>query len=434
MRIGLYLDNRNLPDVDLSEPEKGNPGIGGTQFNFITLPYYYQKIHPETSDVILCANHTDQLPPDIKTCRVFDCTDAAEKCAGAGCDLFVYRPGADVDEEKGITNVFETRNINAIAWLHSTPSIPVLNLLSDCEKIKRTVFVGREQLDVFRDHPVFNKSRCILNGFDASKYLPSGEIEKKGDTVVYLGSLIPAKGFHYLARVWPIVKKNIPEAKLIVVGSGKLYNRHQTLGRWHVADEAYEANYIRPYLSNSDGSVQASVKFVGLLGPEKISILQAADVGVVNPSGATENCPGSALEIQACGTPVVSLAWQGLLDTVVNKKTGLLGKNDNDLYRNIIYLLRNKNVSKKYGRNGIQFVKKRFSYEVIIKEWSKLFSDIYQDIPNDYEPLTQNPFYQYKILREVMRILKHHFPFMRNIPPIVVLEPLLKSLYQRAKK
>ena len=241
--------------------------------------------------------------------------------------------------------------------------------------------------------------------------------------------MIPAKGFHHIARVWPAVKERVPNAELVVIGSGKLYDRNRSLGKWGVAEEGYERQ-IRAYLSDGHGNPDPSVDFKGTLGIEKIKILQEADVGIVNPSGATENCPGSAIEFQAAGTPVVSGAYRGLLDTVLHERTGLLGRSDRDLIDNIVYLLRNKGLVRSYGENGIEFVKDKFSYEKISEQWLDLFGDVYYGIPNVVEGISQYPFNDYKILREMIRLLRKHIPFLRGVPSSKEVRALFREMLE----
>ena len=52
-----------------------------------------------------------------------------------------------------------------------------------------------------------------------------------GHNVVYLGGLNKYKGFHVLAKAWKKVLAEVSDAKLIVLGSGKLYNRETSMGR-----------------------------------------------------------------------------------------------------------------------------------------------------------------------------------------------------------
>jgi glycosyltransferase involved in cell wall biosynthesis len=416
IKVGFYINNQGYPNVDLRFPEKGNPGIGGSEYTELSTAYYLRKFYSEKLEILLFANIIDLLPPSLNIYHAINVVDAAEKSEQQGCDIFVFRTSLWTDE---LYEKLSKLHIKAIARSNNYFDITILKQITNCSRIKSLVCVGQEQLDILRDHRIFKKSIRIFDPFNIENFVPKRGILKQENTVVFIGSLVPAKGFHVLARVWSHILREKPEAKLIVIGSGKLYDRNQQLGTWGIAEESYEANYIRPFLSDDNGNLIKSVYFAGLLGTEKIEILQNADVGVVNPTGATEVCPGSALEIQACGTPVVSTAKLGLLDTVVHKKTGLLGKSDKDLIKNILYLLNNPQVAKQFGENGINFVKENFDHQLISKQWLELFIDIYNDKLPQPQPMKQNYFYNAKFLLEGLRILKKYIPPLRNLPSLM---------------
>jgi len=407
MKVGLYLKNDTIAGVDLSQPEKGNPGVGGTQYNFVTLPYYFQKYIPDQVEFVWYANAIDRLPGSFSSCQVSSASEAISRAVEQDCDMFIWRP-TENPEGFEFEKSAEQYQIKVIAWVHNTPGVPMLSRLSKSQNIKRFVCVSQEQMDRLRYHKIINKTACIFNGFDPKPYIPEEKIQKQGNTVTYLGSIVPGKGFHYLARVWPQIIREKPAARLVVIGSGKLYNRNQKLGKWEIAAESYEGQW-RKYLSDSEGKQLPSVEFKGTLGSEKVGILQNTDVGVVNPSGATENCPGSAIEFQAAGTPVVSGAYRGLLDTVVHQKTGLLGRSDRELTHNILDLLNNKDKAKKFGENGIDFILNKFSYEKISHQWLDLFNDVQADRPNYVPGIEQFPHNDYKIYREGIRKLRGLF-------------------------
>ena len=425
IKVGFYCQNEGYPNVDCRFPEKGNPGIGGTQFTEIATAYYLNQFYPDKLEILLLANLTELLPSSLKFAQVLDVVDAALTSEKQGCDIFVFRTSFLTNE---LIQKLDTLNVKIIARSNNYPTIFELNQMADCSKIKCHVCVGQEQLDILRDHRVFKKSTRIFDLFNPEGFIPKDIPVKKGNTVVYIGSLIPTKGFHVLARVWNNILKKKPDARLIVIGSGKVYNRNQQLGKWEVAEEDYEANYIRPFLSDENGGITKSVQFAGLLGEEKIEILQNADVGVVNPTGTSEVCPGSALEIQSCGTPVVSAAKWGLLDTVVHGRTGLLGRSDRDLVRNIVYLLDNLDVARQFGQNGINFVRDKFDHRLIIKEWLDLFIDVYHDRLPKTQPMKSNYLYEGKFLREAMRVIKNNIPLLHRVPSLVEAKSKIKEI------
>lgn len=51
MRIAIYYDDSGSKELDLSSPEKGNPGVGGTQFCFLMLMNYLKR-HLKKDDML----------------------------------------------------------------------------------------------------------------------------------------------------------------------------------------------------------------------------------------------------------------------------------------------------------------------------------------------------------------------------------------------
>jgi glycosyltransferase involved in cell wall biosynthesis len=431
IKIGFYIDIQDCADVDLRFPELGNPGIGGTQFSEIFTAYYLHEFYSPKLKILLFANSSTLLPPKLEPVCVVDAIDALTQSVRAGCDLFIFcSKFLTADLWQQLCQL----KIKAIARSDNFLSVEQLNWIASCPQIRCHLCVGQEQLDLYRDHQIFKKSVRIYNSIATARYKPQANTVKQGNTVVYIGSIIHAKGFHVLAKVWPRILEQQPDAKLVVIGSGKLYERSQKLGKWGVAEESYEAEYIRPFLSDRDGNLIKSVDFAGLLGAEKDRILQNADVGVVNPTGETETFCISAVEIQACGTPVVSAAKGGLLDTIVHNHTGFLGSSDRELISNILYLLNAPDASRQFGENGINFVAQNFDYQIIAKQWLQLFIDIVNDKPMKPQSMKQNYFYNAKGLKEVLRIVKGKVSLFQNIPALIEMKPLLKQKLKFLKR
>lgn len=424
IKVGFHVDNSGYLGIDTRFPERGNPGIGGTQFAAIVLAYYLKQFYPDRIEPVIFANYTDLLPPDLSSYAVPSRVDAAIKASESGCDIFVFR---SQDAHKKIYETVERLKLKSIARSDNTPGYEALSKMADNSFIKCHVCVGQEQLDYLRDHRVIAKSTAIFYPCSSTAFIPKQLKDKTSDTVVYLGSITPRKGFHRLAHVWPKVLQQHPTAKLSVIGSGKLYNQAAKLGMWGVAEERYEAKEIRPYLSDSQGNVHSSVRFEGVLGDEKIPIIQNATLGVVNPTAYTETFCLSAVEIQSCGTPVVAGADWGLLDTIAHNKTGLLGKNDEDLTKNILYFLKHPDAAKAFGENGIKFVQEKFSPESSATQWVQLFENIVAGKSTPIPKVKRNLLHRGKILREGIRLMRTNIPFLQTIPSINEFKTALKG-------
>jgi len=413
IKIGFYLRNASVGEVDLSHPEGGNPGVGGTHFLIVSLSYYFNKYLGDEIKPIIFANEPNKLPDEIRSYRSTNASEALSQSSDVGVDFFIWRPTDDAEGCRLLRDIPDS-NIKVICWMHNIIKAKFLHRLDSLGNVSGFVYVGREQLELLRDCGSFDSSTFIFNGFDSNKYKPQ-VIKSDGKTVCYIGSLIPAKGFHILAQLWPDIQNRVPNAKLRILGTGKLYDRSQQLGRWGIAEESYERRF-RPYLQDGSGYPHASVSFEGLVSSSrKVELLQHAAVGVANPSGKTANCPGSAIEIQACGTPAVSIARRGMFDVIQHNKTGLLGKSDTEIREHVITLLQSESLRNKMGKNGIEFVESRFNFQNICGQWLKLFQRI---IAN--QPLTQpniaNSHHKYKNLKQSLRTVKTSVPLASQIP------------------
>jgi len=91
--IGLYLENEDVKSVDVSHPEKGNPGIGGSEFNCVTLAYYFNHLRLDSEfEMVIYANSCTYLPPSINCHEAKTVFSAMEKATDDGCKIFIYRP------------------------------------------------------------------------------------------------------------------------------------------------------------------------------------------------------------------------------------------------------------------------------------------------------------------------------------------------------
>lgn len=426
-KIAFYLGNAAIPNADLRFPDKGNPGIGGSEFGIVMLPYYLSLYYSDF-DITIYANIVKYLPDNINSKQVRDSVDAARNAIQDNCQILIIRL-CDRDVNGEFIHSINESNLLIITWAQNNPSHQQMHYIATCSNIIRNVCVSHEELDLLRDYPAFYKTTYIYNAIDTHIYKPINHIVGEGMVITYMGSLVKEKGFHILAKAWPIIKEKVPNAKLKVIGSGNLYNEFTPLGDWGIAEENYEKMF-RPYLSDEFGNPDPSVEFLGNLGQEKISILQQSDIGIVNPNlylkDGTETFCWSAVEFQASGTPVVGAAADGLLETIVHKETGLLFHKEKKLAKCIIFLLKNYNLREEYGKNAMSFVQSRFDVESICPQWRDLFYCILNNIPNSITPVKMNFFYHHKIQREIMRCSKYYLPFLQIIPSISEIKDMSK--------
>ena len=142
MKIGFYLENRNIPDVDLSRPALGNPGCGGTEHMFSALPFHLAAADGRDHRPIVFANHVERLPDNLARHRATDVLEAARRAKDEGCEIFVYRPWRH--PQTGFLALIDRLQLPAVAWAHVTPTEPHLRALAGSSCVKAVVCVGRE--------------------------------------------------------------------------------------------------------------------------------------------------------------------------------------------------------------------------------------------------------------------------------------------------
>ena len=208
----------------------------------------------------------------------------------------------------------------------------------------------------FMVHSPSTMNEVNANGFSTEKihYVPYGMnhqlfrqtgIAKSFEPLIgALGRLKKYKSFDHLIEAFVIVKKIIPEAKLVIVGDG---------------DDKPRLMELSKTLGLSD-----NITFTGFVGEEeKVTWLNKMHVAV--NTSAKEGWGLTAIEANACGTTTVSSNVQGLRDAVVDNETGLLYEygNREQLAEKIILLLRDAHLRDRLTSNALHR-SKEFDWQI----------------------------------------------------------------------
>lgn len=181
--------------------------------------------------------------------------------------------------------------------------------------------------------------RIIPNGIDTTKFRPNVRPLKKfpaGPKILFLGRLDPRKGFIRLLAAFPEVKKRIPNALLIVVGSGPLQAQYERM----IPD-----------------TLRGSVFFEGRVTHDLIPRYYATGDVYVSPATGGEVFGIVLTEAMATGTPVVASNIPGYNEVVTHGKNGLLFNvaEIHDIAEKIIAVLSNRHLSRSLSREGRQY-------------------------------------------------------------------------------
>src|SRR5690606_27832561 len=142
-----------------------------------------------------------------------------------------------------------------------------------------------------------------VNGVDLARYRPQPTVARDARLIVHIGRRLRYKNGRTLLRAFAILRRSVPEARLVIAGDGSHRTALETLAR--------------------DLDITDGVTFRGFISEdEKLRLYNEATV-FVNPS-LKEGWGLTSIEANACGTPVVAADSPGLRDSVKHGETGLL--------------------------------------------------------------------------------------------------------------
>lgn len=408
-KVAFYLHNPSHAAVDYSSPERSNPGIGGTEYMIWLISYLLHRTDSDV-EVILYANHIQQFPPQMDCRQADDMLSALVQASQAGVRLFVCPWGPHVNTE--LLNAAEKSHMKLILWVHNYLGDREAALIAKASCIQRVVCVGQEQYERLCDHKVFQKATYINNTISFAPYTARDCADRFDQSVCYIGSLTPAKGFLQLAEIWPEVERRVPGAQLYVMGSGQLYDKHAQLGAYGLAETSYESQFM-PYLLDEAGRIKSNVHFLGVVGgTKKIELMRKMSVGVVNPTGAGETFCIGAIEFEAVGVPVVTIRKEALVDTVQDQKTGLLFDTRQQFADHIVTLLTDAERNQRLGTFARTWVREAFSTEEITAQWASAIRDVDNGVPVKPDYHLHNLKNGRKWLRQINRRIQIVCPFL----------------------
>jgi glycosyltransferase involved in cell wall biosynthesis len=248
-------------------------------------------------------------------------------------------------------------------WLDKRVVIGTVESQSD---LKNEPTIKSEQIrlwerTVLRSDYLFSNSSSVRANLEKEYGLPSEVVPTGVDTkfftpawhrsensrvrVLFVGSLRPFKGPQLLLRAAP----RFPNAEFVIVGDGMM-----------AAD--LEERVTREKLTN--------VRFARGLDVYALrEQYRAADI-VLFPSH-WECSPKVSLEAAACGLPVIARADYEP-ETVLDGKTGYLGRGEDELLAHLERLIAGPDLRRSMGRASRTHIEK-FDWDPITRQWEEIF-------------------------------------------------------------
>lgn len=171
-------------------------------------------------------------------------------------------------------------------------------------------------------------------------------------TVIFIGRLKKHKLPHHAIEAFSMIKRELPETRMWVIGRGPMLN--ELKGR-HIKD----------------------VTFYGYVNNElKYDLLSRAHLILV--PAVREGWGLVVTESNAMGTPAIAYNIPGLKDSVKDGETGMLVKKNTPYFlaSSAITLLNNRDLLDKLSNNALAF-SRQFNWDNTANEFEKIINEIY---------------------------------------------------------
>ena len=212
------------------------------------------------------------------------------------------------------------------------------------ETIKESYDIPDEKISVIENGANTN----LFRPMDITKTRKKLNFDRDANYVCFIGNLAPWQGVEFLIQSAPMILKDSPHTKFLIIGEGRM------------KEELVE-------LADKTG-VSDKFIFTGVVPYEEVPMyINASDVCVVpkKPLGSGYS-PLKLYEYMACGEPIVASRISGF-EILEQQNTGILVEPENpeELAKAIIKLLKDEKLREEMGKNGREYVVKNRSWESV---------------------------------------------------------------------
>ena len=208
------------------------------------------------------------------------------------------------------------------------------------------------------------KKGVIFNPANLEKFYQADWNQSVNGSIFFAGTVCEKKGIRQLIQAMPIIKKEVPEAHLLIAGRDWKFPK---TGNSYIE---YVKQFIEP-------SVKDAILFLGPLPNQDIPrYIEEAEV-CCYPSHM-EAMPLAWIEVMAMGKAFVGSKLGPGPEIIKHKESGLLCNplDPTDIAEKVIYLLKNDTEAKYMGRNAREFALANFSLEIIGKKNLDLYNSL----------------------------------------------------------
>lgn len=199
-----------------------------------------------------------------------------------------------------------------------------------------------------------NKIKLLRNGVDLGLFVFRNHNYRKNNTLVFTGNMDYAPNIDavvtFVANMWPILKKEFPDLKLIIAGQ-------------------------RPVSAVRDLESE-SIEITGFVS-DMSTMYEKATI-VIAPLRFGAGTQNKVLEAMAMGVPVVctEIGFAGL--EIASGEGCILSLNDQEFIANVSLLLNDAKRREEVGIKGLEIAQNKFSWDGISKQLEEYLEEVAQ--------------------------------------------------------
>ena len=185
------------------------------------------------------------------------------------------------------------------------------------------------------------------------------DLKEDENLILFFGSILEYKGLEYLIKSEPLITKQVPDAKIIIAGTGEDFKKYENM--MVNRDNFIVHNYHIPYKEGSELFQRCSVVV--------LPYIDASQSGVIPPAYAFKK-------------PVVVTDVGALPEIVDDGKTGFIvpPRNPKTLAEAIVKLLKDEKLRKQMGENAYKKLKTDLSWDKIAEKTIKVYKEAIKEM------------------------------------------------------
>lgn len=235
--------------------------------------------------------------------------------------------------------------------------------------VRKAIVLGQQLRGMFDGLVPEQRVSVIANGIPRLTVDP--DCRPRADTdsgrrqVLYLGTVMQAKGFMDIVRSLPLVLRDVPTTHYVIAG------------------EHCDPEEIREAVAFIQGNeLQNAVTMAGVVaGQEKMRVLLESDVFAFPPV-APEGQPLVILEAMAAGLPIITTDQGAIRETVLDGVNGFIVPKGNPqaIAEKIVLLLKDERLRRRMG----QASRERFLEHYTLERWGEDMCRVFDEAVKDY--------------------------------------------------